>query len=113
MTLQETPQSQIGDRHWRLVAIILALKKLCYTGAMQNLNPEWIRWAESLRRWELQGLVTWLMDMAGPVRLIGAQVLYFSQPFLGGRQALALAEMLEDEGQASAFAAFLREGSNR
>jgi hypothetical protein len=80
---------------------------------MQNPNPEWIRWAESLRRWELQGLAAWLMDAAGPFRLVGAQVLYFSQPFLGGGRSLSLAEMLEDEGQASAFAAFLREESVR
>jgi hypothetical protein len=80
---------------------------------MQNPNPEWIRWAESLRRWELQGLAAWLMDAAGPLRLFSAQVLYFSQPFLGGRPFLALAEMLEDEDQAGAFAALLREESVR
>jgi hypothetical protein len=79
---------------------------------MQNPNPEWIRWAESLRRWELQGLAAWLIDAAGPIRIVGAQVLYFSQPFLGGRPLLPLAEMLEDDNQAAAFAAFLQEDTN-
>lgn len=39
---------------------------------------------------------------------LGAQALYIGQPFLGGKQIHSIAQMLEDEGEAQAFAQYLR-----
>lgn len=41
--------------------------------------------------------------------VLGAQIVYISQPFVGGQQMEALARMLEDEQETRAFAAHLRE----
>jgi hypothetical protein len=73
----------------------------------------WPGWAESLRRHGLENLVAWLLEAAGPLTVLGAQVLYFGGPLL--RPALtdlqreALAGLLEDRDEALAFTAFLRE----
>jgi hypothetical protein len=39
---------------------------------------------------------------------MGAQVLYFGQPFVGGKQIGTIAQMLEDEDESMAFARYLR-----
>ena len=68
----------------------------------------WSQWAESLRRLKLDGFVAWFLEAGGPLTLLGAQVLYMSQPFLGGIQWNALAHMLEEEEETRAFARYLR-----
>ena len=40
--------------------------------------------------------------------VLGAQALYFSQPFLGGKLSNSLARMLEEDEEAQAFARYLR-----
>jgi len=76
---------------------------------MQTPRAYWTQWTDHLRRLGMTGLAAWLLEAGGPFTLLGAQALYFGQPFLGGEQARALAQMLEDDEQAMAFAAFLRE----
>jgi hypothetical protein len=53
------------------------------------------------------------LEAAGPLTLLGAQVLYAGSPLLrpafSGSQVGALARLLEDDAEARAFAAFLRE----
>ncbi len=72
----------------------------------------WPVWAGFLRRYGLGNLALFLLESAGPLRIIGAQALYLGSPFL--RPALedgqrdALAELLEDNAKAQAFATFLR-----
>lgn len=81
--------------------------KICYTLLMQA-RSDWSTWAESLRRLKLDGIAAWLLEAGGPLTLLGAQALYMSQPFAGGKQAASLARMLEEDEEAQAFARYLR-----
>jgi len=71
-------------------------------------RENWDGWAESLRRYKLDGLASWLLEAGSPLNLLGAQALYIGQPFMGGQQFAAIAQMLEDENETQAFANFLR-----
>lgn len=55
-----------------------------------------------------------LLEAAGPLSLLGAQFVYFGQPFLNFAlpedHIIALANLLENENQAQSFAALLKEG---
>jgi hypothetical protein len=81
--------------------------KICYTLFMQS-RAEWSHWAESLRRFKLDGLASWLLEAGTPLTLLGAQTLYLSQPFIGGKQWNSFAHMLEEEEEVQAFAHYLR-----
>jgi hypothetical protein len=73
--------------------------------------PEWTHWAETLRRFKLDGLACWLLEAGAPLTVLGAQVLYLSQPFLGGKRASSwnsFARMLEQDEEVQAFALYLR-----
>jgi hypothetical protein len=54
-----------------------------------------------------------LLLAGGPLPLLGAQVLYFTRPFLGGEQVTALARTLESEEDARAFVLFLNKEGTR
>ena len=71
-------------------------------------RAEWSHWAESLRRFKLDGLASWVLEAGAPLTLLGAQALYISQPFVGGRHWNAFARMLEEEDEVQAFARYLR-----
>jgi len=71
-------------------------------------RADWSHWAESLRRFKLDGLVSWLLEAGSPFALLGAQALYISQPFVGGTQINSIAHMLEEEKETQAFAQYLR-----
>lgn len=71
-------------------------------------RANWSQWAESLRRYKLDGLASWLLDAGAPLAILGAQILYISQPFVGGEKFMALAHMLEEETETQAFAKYLR-----
>jgi len=68
----------------------------------------WSQWAESLRRLKLDGLVAWFLEAGAPLTVLGAQVIYMTQPFVGGKESNELARMLEEENETSAFARYLR-----
>lgn len=74
---------------------------------MKSTREFWNRWAESLRRYQLHDLVASFLESGSPFALLGAQAIYFSGGFFKSDQLTALAEMLEDEGETHAFAAFL------
>ncbi len=76
---------------------------------MQMVRDHWASWAETLDHWGLQGIAAWFLDAAGPLLPLGAQILYFGQPFFNRDHSAALAHLLEDDGEAHAFANFLRE----
>jgi hypothetical protein len=84
-----------------------AISKICYTLLMQS-QTAWFQWAETLRRLKLDGFVAWLLEAGAPLTLLGAQAVYLSQPFLGGKQLTAFAHMLEEEEESRAFATYLR-----
>jgi hypothetical protein len=69
---------------------------------------EWAKWAESLRNLKLDGIVAWLLEAGAPLTILGAQALYISQPFVGGKKIDSLAHMLEQEDETQAFARYLR-----
>lgn len=74
-------------------------------------RPEWSHWAETLRRFKLDGLASWLFEAGAPLTMLGAQALYISQPFLGGNRAslwVSFAHMLEEDEEVQAFARYLR-----
>lgn len=71
-------------------------------------RSEWSKWAESLRRLKLDGFAAWLLEAGGPITILGAQAVYLSQPFLGGKKLDSLAHMLEEENESQAFARYLR-----
>ncbi len=71
-------------------------------------QPAWSQWAESLRRLKLDGFVAWFLEAGSPLTVLGAQAIYISQPFLGGKKTSALAHMLEEESETQAFVHYLR-----
>ncbi|MCQ3936984.1 MAG: hypothetical protein DPW18_08065 [Chloroflexi bacterium] len=79
---------------------------------MKSSREFWHRWAASLRRYQLHVLVASFLEAGSPFALLGAQAIYFSGGFIKSGQLTAIAEMLEDETEAQAFASFLaREGA--
>lgn len=74
---------------------------------MQTPRPNWTLWAEQLHRWRLDVLAAWALEAGAPLALLGAQAFFFACPFLGA-QSEAIANMLEDENETRAFAAYLR-----
>jgi hypothetical protein len=71
-------------------------------------RSEWSTWAESLRRFKLDGVAAWLLEAAGPLTVLGAQAIYLSQPFMGGKKLDSLAHMLEEDEESQSFARYLR-----
>ena len=81
--------------------------KICYTLFMQS-RADWSHWAESLRRFKLDGLASWLLEAGAPLTILGAQAIYLSQPFLGGKEWNSFAHMLEQDEEVQAFALYLQ-----
>jgi hypothetical protein len=73
----------------------------------------WRVWASFLQRWGVEDMLVALLEAAGPLNILGAQVVYLGQPLMG--RALpkdhldALSRVLEDTSQMRAFVAYLRE----
>ena len=74
---------------------------------MKSPREFWPRWAESWRRYQLNDLIASFLEAGSPLALLGAQAIYFSSGFLKSDQLTALAETLEEETEARAFASFL------
>jgi hypothetical protein len=74
---------------------------------MKSPREYWPRWAESLRRYQLHDLAASFLEAGSPLALLGAQALYFGRGFFENEQLTALAEMLEKDVEARAFASFL------
>jgi hypothetical protein len=98
---------------------VMVISKLCYTDNRMQIETislearsSWPHWADSLRRHGLENITAWALEAAGPLTVLGAQILYLGGPFLrpslADEQRDALADLLEDQEEALAFAAFLR-----
>lgn len=74
---------------------------------MKSPREYWPRWAESLRRYQLHEIAASFLEAGSPLALLGAQALYFGRGFIESEQLTALAETLEEDNEARAFAAFL------
>jgi hypothetical protein len=82
---------------------------------MSEQMPEnWEKWASALGKWGLQSLAAWLLEAARPLHLVGAQLVYLSQPalslFLPQARLAEVARLLEEPEQAAGFIEFLRGG---
>ncbi len=78
---------------------------------METSRAYWPVWVDCLRRQGMADLAAWLLDAAGPLNILGAQALYFSQPFLptsSVNAVHALAHLLEQEDEARDFTALLK-----
>lgn len=71
-------------------------------------RTDWSKWIETLRRFKLDGFASLVLSAGAPLTLLGAQALYITQPFVGGKQIEAMAYMLENEDETQAFARLLR-----
>ena len=71
-------------------------------------RANWSQWADTLRRFKMDGFASWLLDAGAPLTVLGAQALYLGQPFLSGDKFNALAHMLEEDSETQAFVRYLR-----
>ena len=90
-----------------------AFDNLCYTGNMQARQSIWPRWAHALQRLNLDQLAALVLETAGPLSILLAQIVYASAPLVGGRGA-ELGDFLQEPEESLRFAAYLRhqESSN-
>jgi hypothetical protein len=77
----------------------------------------WRGWAEMLHRWGVDGGTAALLEPAGPLNLLAAQVVYLGQPLLGGwlpgSGLKTLTGMLDDPVKTQEFIQLLREAPDR
>jgi hypothetical protein len=77
----------------------------------------WSEWAQTLQRWNLKGAVALLLEAAGPMNILFAQLVHLGQPIMGrpDRQASwqSLAQMLEHPETCRQFAAYLQQENRR
>lgn len=73
----------------------------------------WRSWADFLQRWGVEQWVASVLEVAGPLSVLGAQAVYLGSPLLKnvlpGTQLDALARMLENKSHTQAFVNCLRE----
>ena len=73
----------------------------------------WQNWVIELDRWGLRNITAWLLEAAGPILIIGAQLIYIGQPLLGtafpASRLQALTDLMEVPEKNQAFITFLRE----
>ena len=83
------------------------------TGNPPVLRKHWPLWIDFLHRYRLESMAVWLLEVIGPLSLLGSQVFSLGSPFLRPwltqENELAVALLLEDREEALAFASFLRE----
>jgi hypothetical protein len=80
---------------------------------MTTPRDYWPRWAETLRRYQLNNIAASLLEAGSPLALLGAQALYFGGGLLHNDQISALAATLEEEHEARAFASFLAQENSQ
>ena len=81
---------------------------------MKPTRKYWQSWAETLRRYQLHEIAASFLEAGSPLALLGAQAIYFGGGFVKSDQLTALAETLEEETEARAFASFLvQEGASQ
>ena len=73
----------------------------------------WRIWANFLQQWGIDDWAVTFLESAGLLTIIGAQIIYLSQPLLRNTfpegHLNAMASLLEDEKKSQAFVTYLRE----
>jgi len=73
----------------------------------------WRYWAKNLQQWGLTRWAVAILEAFGPLTLVGAQLIYFSQPLMPRSKSAeyldGLAQLLEDKSTTHAFIDYLRE----
>ncbi|GAB4490074.1 MAG: hypothetical protein OHK0031_13620 [Anaerolineales bacterium] len=76
---------------------------------MDASRPYWPAWEKALQANGLKKSAAWLLQLAGPLTLLGAQFIYLASPLFENHASLrALASLLEDEEETQAFLQQLR-----
>ena len=79
---------------------------------MDKNHHIWQIWVNTLHRWGVADLVASFIEAAGPLTIIGAQLLYIGSPILNGiitnGHLDALIGILEDDHQRDSFVNYLR-----
>jgi hypothetical protein len=83
---------------------------------MKNTDQDiWRVWASNLQQWGITNLVASLLEAAGPLTILGAQIVYLCQPVLDHSipdgHLSALARLLEDSTRTRDFVAFIQEAA--
>jgi hypothetical protein len=90
---------------------------LCYTLPMSENQQNWIEWSCILQKWGLKDTAVFLLEAAGSLNLLFAQMLYLSQPLLSGAVSpislQAFAQTLENPADRQEFVSFLKETPTR
>jgi hypothetical protein len=68
----------------------------------------WQSWANSLQRWGLADSAVLILDLLGPVSILGAQLIYLSQPFFPNESVRAASHLLENPDRLRAFTGLLK-----
>jgi hypothetical protein len=80
---------------------------------MNENQSIWINWSRVFRHWGISEGVASVLEGAGSLSFLAAQLLYLSQPLLSGvisvRSLQAFAQMLENPTEKRAFVSFIRE----
>lgn len=86
---------------------------LCYTLNVDSQQHIWHSWASKLHSWGINDWVATLLETLGPLSILGAQMIYLSQPLLSSIAPIdhlkALGELLEESNQMHTFITLLRE----
>jgi hypothetical protein len=84
---------------------------------MRENQPTWMNWRSTLRRLGINEIVALLLDGAGSMNVLLAQLVYLSQPLLAGMVSQhtlnAFAQVLENPTHRQEFISFLREAQTR
>jgi len=83
---------------------------------MEEGRAFWSIWAQKLQRLGIDQFAALLLDAAGPLKVLLAQLIYAGSPFFVSRnnqEWQALEHLLEDPQESSSFAAFLRQEDGR
>jgi hypothetical protein len=76
---------------------------------MRSNQTDWDEWAQYLQQKNLLGIARFVLDAAGPFRILAAQSLLLSKPFVNIPFIENFAKILEDEQATKDFNKFLSE----
>jgi hypothetical protein len=84
---------------------------------METDQHLWRVWITAINRWGLQDWLASMLDAAGALTVVGAQVIYLAQPLLNfvlpDKDLIAAAKLLEEPESTQAFIQLLREAARQ